>query len=122
MATAAFPGVPVEFEARSKLTGEVYRCRFSHLWSAIATRHSDTLDCKFFVNGRPVIVSLALTGFVTFRERAGRELSDREASHIAAAYLKDCLETDGDTDRSELTVDQATVIAYTEKLGFLPSM
>ena len=119
MASAAFPDVPVEFEARSKLTGEVYRCRFSHLWSAIATRHSDTLDCKFFVNGGPVIVSLALPGFAEFRERTGRELTDREASHMAAAFLKECLELDRDTDRAELPLDRAGLIAYAEKLGFL---
>lgn len=121
MASAIFPGVPVEFEARSRLTGEVYRCRFSHLWSAIATRHSDTLDCKFFVNGRPVIVSLALAGFVGFREQMGRDLSDREASHIAATYLKDCLEADRDTDRAEIHVDSTTVLAYAKKLGYLPT-
>lgn len=119
MASAAFPGVPVEFEAKSKLTGEVHHCRFSHLWSAIATRHSDTLDCKFFVDGRPVIVSLALTGFVDFHGRAGRDLTDREASHIAAAYLKECLELDRDSDRSEIVVDRAAIIALAEKLGFL---
>ena len=119
MASAVFPGVPVEFEARSKLTGELYRCRFSHLWSAIATRHSDTLDCKFFVNGRPVIVSLALAGFVAFQARTGRELTDREASHIAAAYLKESLELDRDTDRAEIPLDGAGVMALAEKLSFL---
>lgn len=119
MASAVFPAAPVEFEARSRLTGEVYRCRFSHLWSAISTRHSDTLDAKFFVNGRPVVVSLALPAFVAFRERVGRDLSDREASHIAAAYLKDCLEQDRDADRAEIQVDSASIFSCAQKLGIL---
>jgi len=40
------------FSVRSRLTREEHTVRFSHLWSAIATRHSDTIDCKFLVNGR----------------------------------------------------------------------
>ena len=36
------------FDVPSKVTDFVYRCRFSHCWNGIATRHSDTMDCKFF--------------------------------------------------------------------------
>ena len=39
------------FEVTSKLSGKVYRCRFSHMWNGVATRHSDTIDTKFFVEG-----------------------------------------------------------------------
>jgi len=39
-----------------------------------------------------VIVGLAHTAFVAFRERAGRDLTDREASYLAAAYLAERLE------------------------------
>jgi hypothetical protein len=35
---------------------------------------------------------LAHTAFVAFRERAGRDLTDREASYVAAAYLAERLE------------------------------
>ncbi len=40
------------FDVPSKLTDEAYHVRFSHLWNGIATRHSDTIDTKFFVDGR----------------------------------------------------------------------
>ena len=80
------------FEVTSKLTGHVYECRFSYLWNGIATRHSDTIDTKFFVDGEVVMVGLAHTAFVTFRERSGRDLTDREASFIAADYLRERLE------------------------------
>jgi hypothetical protein len=46
------------FTVQARLTGEEYKVRFSHLWGAIATRHSDTIDCKFLVNGRGVIVAV----------------------------------------------------------------
>jgi hypothetical protein len=80
------------FDVRSKVTDTVYHCRFSHLWNGIATRHSDTVDCKFFVDGRGVVLGLAHTGFVEFQQRAGRNLSDREASYLAAEYLRERLE------------------------------
>jgi len=32
-------------------------------WNGIATRHSDTMDCKFFVDGKGVVLGLAHPGF-----------------------------------------------------------
>lgn len=80
------------FEVTSRLTGKVYQCRFSHMWNGIATRHSDTIDTKFFVDGAGVVLGLAHTAFVEFREKNGRDLTDREASYIAAEYLRERLE------------------------------
>ncbi len=80
------------FEVRSKVTDITYHCRFSHLWNGIATRHADTVDCKFFVDGRGIVVGLAHPGFVEFQRSAGRNLSDREASYLAAEYLRERLE------------------------------
>ena len=82
------------FEVTSKLTGQTYQCRFSHMWNGIATRHADTIDTKFFVDGAPHVVGLAHTGFVKFREKSKRDLTDREASFIAAEYLRGRLEED----------------------------
>jgi hypothetical protein len=80
------------FEVTSKLTGHVYSCSFSHIWNAIATRHSDTIDAKFVVDGVGRIVGLAHSAFVAFREKSGRDLTDREGSFIAAEYLRERLE------------------------------
>ncbi len=107
------------FEVQSRLTGEVYRVRFSHLWVAISTRRSDTVDCKFLVNGRGVIVALAHRGYVAFSERTGRQLSDPEAAQIAAAYLRECLEDDCHSDRTTLYVPSEEVVALADRLGYL---
>lgn len=80
------------FEVTSKLTGHIYDCRFSHIYNAIATRHSDTIDAKFDVDHIGRIVGLAYPAFVEFRDKSGRDLSDREASFIAAEFLRDRLE------------------------------
>jgi hypothetical protein len=103
------------FDVPSKVTDYVYKCRFSHCWNGIATRHSDTMDCKFFVDGKGVILGLAHPGFVKFRERAGRNLSDREASYIGAEYLRGRLEQED--EHSLYDVSAADVSRAIEKLG-----
>jgi hypothetical protein len=102
------------FEVPSKVTDFVYHCRFSHCWNAIATRHSDTMDCKFFVDGKGVIVGLAHTGFVAFRNKTGRNLTDREASYIAAEYLRERLEQED--EHSLYDVSAADVLRIIEYL------
>ena len=82
------------FDVESKLTGKIYHCRFSHMWNGIATRHADTIDTKFFFDdhGDACVVGLAHTGFTAFRDKTGRDLTDREASFVAAEYLRERLE------------------------------
>lgn len=80
------------FEVTSKLSGQAYQCRFSHMWNGIATRHADTIDTKFFVDGEAHVVGLAHTAFVKFREKSRRDPTDREASFVSAEYLRERLE------------------------------
>ena len=103
------------FEVRSKLTDQTYQCRFSHVWNGIATRHSDTMDTKFFVEGRGVVVGLAHTAFVEFRERHGRDISDREASYLAALYLSERLAEED--EHSLYDVPHAEVLRLIEQAG-----
>lgn len=111
-ATSEFLG---PFEVASKLTDQTYHCRFSHLWNAIATRHSDTIDSKFFVDGRGVVVGLAHTAFVDFRTRAGRDLTDREAAFVAAEYLRERLEQED--EHALYDVPARDVLRILEELG-----
>lgn len=102
------------FEVASKMTDVVYRCRFSHCWNGIATRHADTIDCKFYVDGKGVVLGLAHTAFIEFQNRAKRYLTDREASFIAAEYLRERLEQE---DEHELyDVSHKDVMRIIEKL------
>src|ERR1700693_5059332 len=103
------------FDVPSKVTDYVYKCRFSPCWNGIATRHSDTMDCKFLVDGKGVILGLAHTGFVKFRERVGRNLTDREASYIAAEYLRERLEQED--EHALYDVSAGDVLRLIEKLG-----
>ena len=69
------------FEVPSKVTDYRYQCHFSHCWNGIATRHSDTMDCKFLVDGKGVIARAGTSGFVAFREKRRAE-SDRSRSQL----------------------------------------
>jgi hypothetical protein len=103
------------FDVPSKVTDYRYKCQFSHCYNGIATRHSDTMDCKFIVDGKGVLLGLAHLGFVAFRERAGRNLSDREASYIGAEYLRERLEQED--EHSLYDVSAADVVRIIAKLG-----
>ena len=103
------------FDVPSKVTGYVYRCRFSHCWNGIATRHSDTMDCKFFVDGKGVVLGLAHPAFVKFRENYKRDLTDRAASYIGAEYLRERLEQED--EHSLYDVSAADVTRIIARLG-----
>jgi hypothetical protein len=103
------------FEVASKLSGQSYQCRFSHMWNGIATRHADTIDTKFFVDGQAHVVGLAHTPFVKFREKTGRDLTDREASFLAAEYLRERLEEDD--LRPLYDVPESEVLRLLQQIG-----
>ena len=103
------------FDVPSKVTDYVYRCRFSHCWNGTATRHSDTMDCKFYVDGKGVITGLSHPGFVDFRTRIGRNLTDREASYIGAEYLRERLEQED--EHALYDVSTADVTRLIKKIG-----
>jgi len=103
------------FEVASKLSGETYQCRFAHMWNGIATRHADTIDTKFFVDGQPHVVGLAHTAFVKFRVKAERDLTDREASFVAAEYVRERLEEDD--VRPLYDVPEAEVLRLINQVG-----
>jgi hypothetical protein len=104
-----------EFDVTSRLTDRTFHCRFSHLWNGVATRHSDTVDTKFLVDGKGSIVGLAHPGIVQFTAQSGRNLSDREASYVAAHYLREQLEQED--ERPLYDVSAADVLRIIELLG-----
>jgi hypothetical protein len=104
-----------EFDVTSRLTDRTYHCRFSHLWNGVATRHSDTVDTKFVIDGKGSIVGLAHPGIVEFTTKAGRNISDREASYVAAQYLREQLEQED--ERPLYDVSAADVVRIINLLG-----
>jgi hypothetical protein len=104
-----------EFSVTSRLTDRTYHCRFSHLWNGIATRHSNTVDTKFLVDGKGSIVGLAHPGLVEFTAKSDRDITDREASYVAAEYLREQLEQED--ERPLYDVSAADVVRIIAQLG-----
>jgi hypothetical protein len=105
------------FEVLSKSLAEPARCRFVHLLSGIATRHSDTIDCLFLVNGRRVTVAISCAAIARLAERERKPLSDQQLADIAALFLRRTLENAEDTTQAELFVGEADLRRLAQQTG-----
>src|SRR5690349_17585870 len=69
----------VSFQATPVGSQQSYECSFHTLTTGIAPRHSDTVDVKFMIGGRPIVIALPHRAFAEFKRSANRPLTDREA-------------------------------------------
>jgi hypothetical protein len=107
------------FEASSRALAEPIKVRFVHLFSAIATRHSDTIDCIFLADGQHVTVSISCPALTQLREKEQKYLSDQQLAEIAALQLRRTLESGYDATQAELFIDGAHLRALGGELGYL---
>lgn len=107
------------FEVSSRALAETVKVRFVHLFPAIATRHSDTIDCDFRVDGQHVTVSIACPALTELREKENKYLSDQQLAEIAALHLRRTLEHGYDATQAELFIDGAQLRVLGRELGFL---
>jgi hypothetical protein len=90
-----------------------------HLYSAIATRHSDTIDCVFLVDGQHSTVSISCPALTELREKEHKYLSDQQLAEIAALHLRRTLEQGYDATQAELFIDGTRLRALGKELGHL---
>lgn len=107
------------FEVISKALGQPASCRFVHLYPAIATRHSDTMDCVFRVNDRKAIVAVSCAALKRLADQNYRSLSDQQLAEIAALHLRRLLERGYDPTEAELFVGKEQLHLLASELGFL---
>ena len=107
------------FEVSAKALGEPVRFRFVHLLPAVATRHSDTMDCWFRVNGQKVTVSISCAALTALREREGKYFTDQQLAEMGARHLRQTLERGYDPTQAELFLDLAAVRRIGGELGYL---
>lgn len=107
------------FEVSSRALSEPVKCRFVHLLSGIATRHSDTMDCIFRANGQKVMVAISCAVLTELREREQKPLSDQQLAEIAALFLRRTLEGGYDPTQAELFLDGTQLRALARELGYL---
>ncbi|MGD1102730.1 MAG: hypothetical protein ABSA59_11740 [Terriglobia bacterium] len=107
------------FEVSSRALAEPVKVRFVHLFAAIATRHSDTIDCVFLVDGQHAMVSISCPALTELREKEQKYLSDQHLAEIAALHLRRTLEHGYDARQAELFVDGTQLCALGKELGYL---
>ena len=110
--------VVTPFEVVSRgLPGPV-KCRFVHLLSGIATRHSDTIDCIFLVDGRKVTIAISCAALAQLRENKQESLSDQHLADIAALALRHTLERGNDPTEGEVFLGEKELIVLARELGY----
>lgn len=107
------------FEVSSKALGAPVHCRFVHLLSGIATRHSDSMDGVFLLDGRRVLVAISCAALTELRERERKPLSDQQLAEIAALHLRRTLEQGYDPTVSELFLGGEELRSLARELGYL---
>jgi hypothetical protein len=93
------------FQVSSRGLAQPVQVRFVHLFPAIATRHSDTIDCVFLVEGQHATVAISCAALMELREKDGKYLRDQQLAEIAALALRRTLERGYDATQAELFVD-----------------
>ena len=107
------------FEVSARALAQPVKVRFIHLFSAIATRHSDTIDCVFAVDGQRATVSISCPALTELRDKDRKYLSDQQLAEIAALYLRRTLEQGYDATQAELFIDGTQLRQLGKELEFL---
>jgi hypothetical protein len=96
------------FTVTDRWTGEPLHCLWKGTLVAIATRHADSTDIRFAVNGKPVWIALPNLAWVEQRRRTGKVITDYLAAQVAGRYLKEAIESGYDNGREmyTMTVDE----------------
>jgi hypothetical protein len=107
------------FEVSSHVLAKTLQVRFVQLYTAIATRHSDTVDCVFSVDGQNVLVSISCPALRRVREESPRYFNDQQLVEMAARYLRRTLEQGYDPTQAELFIDEPQLRELGKELGYL---
>jgi hypothetical protein len=76
------------FEVTSRILPKPVQVHFVHLMPGISTRHSDTMDCLFRVNGQRVLVAIPTATLTALRRNENMYLSDQQLVDLAALFLQ----------------------------------
>ena len=107
------------FEVASHTLPQPAKVRFVQIYSAIATRHSDTIDCVFRVNGEKATVAISCATLTQLHEAEGKSFTDQQLVNIAARLLRRTLEAGYDATEAELPLAGEEFRRLTKDLGYL---
>jgi hypothetical protein len=107
------------FEVSAKASGGPVHCRFVHLLSGIATRHSDTIDCVFLLDGKRILVGISCAALARLRETDGKSLKDQQLAEIAGLHLRRILGQGYNPADSELFLGEEALRKLGSELHYL---
>jgi len=107
------------FEVTSKGLGAPVKVHFVHLFPAVATRHSDSMDAVFLLDGRKATVAISCATLSQLREREGKSFTDQQLADIASLYLRRTLEQGYEATEAELFLGGEQFQALARELGYL---
>ncbi|MBI1787590.1 MAG: hypothetical protein HYR60_08585 [Acidobacteria bacterium] len=110
-----------EFEAGPDPFGRRWRVQFKWLQTAIALRHSDSVDVKFrLLSGQESeekVIALMHPDLLDLSAKSGRPLTDPWCSRLAALHLKHMIETGEDIEKDLVTVGRDQLAEYNLSLS-----
>ena len=107
------------FEVASKGLEAPVKVHFVHLYPAIATRHSDSIDAVFLVGGQKATVAISCATLAELRECERKNLTDQQLADIAALHLRRTLEHGYEATEAELFLRGEEFRALGRELGYL---
>ena len=107
------------FEVSSKGLEEPVKVHFVHLYPAIATRHSDSIDAVFLMDGQKATVAISCATLAELRECERKNLTDQQLADIAALHLRRTLEHGYEATEAELFLRGEEFRALGRELGYL---
>ena len=101
------------FSVSTATGGKAYDCRFHTLTTGISPRHSDTVDVKFLVNSKGIVIALAHPAFAVYQQKTGRALTDADAIQMAGLFLRKLLQRGERVEEPlvQLTTEQTLELA-----------
>jgi hypothetical protein len=109
------------FDAGPDPFGRMWRVQFRWLQTGISIRHADTVDVKFFVTPEggeteEKIIALPHPILLDITKETGRKLTDPLCLRLAAAHLKQMIETSDDMDKTLVTVSRRELMEHDRQL------
>jgi hypothetical protein len=110
------------FDAGPDLFGRTWKVQFRWLQTAISIRHADTVDVKFFItppdgDTEEKVIALPHPALLHLTSKSGRKLSDSYCMGLAAAHLRQMIETSEDMDKTLVTVSPEELTVYDRQLN-----
>lgn len=108
------------FEAGPDPFGATWKAEFRWSQNGISIRHADTVDVKFEIASGDIreekIIALPHPHLLQASHATGQPMTDPWVNRLAAAHLKKMIETGDDIEKTLVTLDYPTILAYAEAL------